>query len=71
MSLKRIPTAVQCGLADLKEEHMVISGAPSWVTAGWIIALLVLILCVVFVAIGRLDVVLGGLIAGVALARLL
>jgi hypothetical protein len=50
---------------------MVISGAPSWVNVGWIIALLVLILCVVFVAIGRLDIVLGGLIAGVALARLL
>ena len=41
------------------------------ITVGWILALLVLILCVVFMAIGRIDVVPGGLIAGVALARLL
>jgi len=41
------------------------------VTVGWIVALLVLILTIVFVAIGRLDIVPGGLIAGVALARLL
>lgn len=38
---------------------------------GWIIALLVLILAIVFMAIGRLDIIPGGLIAGVALARLL
>jgi hypothetical protein len=41
------------------------------VTVGWILALLVLILAIVFIAIGRLDIVPGGLIAGVALARLL
>ena len=41
------------------------------VTIGWIIALLVLILCIVFAVIGRLDFVLAGLIGGVALARLL
>jgi hypothetical protein len=40
-------------------------------TIGWIIALLVLILCIVFAVIGRLDFVLAGLIGGVALARLL
>jgi len=41
------------------------------ITIGWLIALLVLILCIVFAAIGRLDVVLAGLIGGAALARLL
>lgn len=50
---------------------MVIQGAPAWLGVGWIIALLVLILCVVFVVIGRLDLVTGGLIGGVALSRLL
>ena len=38
---------------------------------GWIIALLVLILCIVFAAIGRLDALLALLIGGVALSRLL
>jgi len=38
---------------------------------GWIIAILVLILCVVFAVLGRLDFLLAGLIGGVALARLL
>jgi hypothetical protein len=41
------------------------------ITVGWIIALIVLVLAVIFVAIGRLDIVPGGLIAGVAIARLL
>jgi hypothetical protein len=41
------------------------------VTIGWIIALLVLILCIVFAVIGRLDFLLAGLIGGVALSRLL
>jgi hypothetical protein len=40
------------------------------ITIGWIIALLVLILCIVFAAIGRLDFLTAGLIGGVALARL-
>jgi hypothetical protein len=41
------------------------------ITIGWLIALLVLILCIVFAVIGWLDVLLAGLIGGVALARLL
>jgi hypothetical protein len=41
------------------------------VTIGWIIALLVLILCIVFAVIGRLDFLLAGLIGGAALSRLL
>ena len=41
------------------------------VTVGWIIALLVLILCIVLIVVGQLPVVVGGLIAGVALSRLL
>lgn len=40
------------------------------ITVGWVIALLVLILCVVFAAIGKEDVVLLALIGGAALARL-
>lgn len=40
------------------------------VTLGWLIALLVLILCIVFVVIGQLPLIVGGLIGGVALARL-
>jgi hypothetical protein len=41
------------------------------ITIGWLLALVVLLLCIVFAAIGRLDFVLAGLIGGVALARLL
>ena len=41
------------------------------ITVGWVIALLVLILCVVFIAIGQLPLLVGALIGGVALARLL
>jgi hypothetical protein len=48
---------------------MNISGAP-WFTIGWLIALIVLLLAIVFMAIGQLDYKLGGLIGGVALARL-
>jgi hypothetical protein len=48
-----------------------IAGAPTWLTVGWILALLVLVLDVVFVAIGQLDFKIGGLIGGLALARLL
>ena len=40
------------------------------VTVGWILALLVLILCIVFVVLGQLPLIVGGLIGGVALARL-
>jgi hypothetical protein len=41
------------------------------VTVGWIIALLVLLLCIVFAVVGQLDYLHAGLIGGVALARLL
>ena len=37
---------------------------------GAIIAIIVLVLAVVFMAVGRLDYVPGGLIAGLAIARL-
>lgn len=46
------------------------TGAPPWLTAGWLIALIVLVLCVVFMAIGKVDIVEGALIGGVALSRL-
>ena len=46
------------------------TSVPAWLGVGWVIALLVLILCLVFIAIGKVDLVVGGLIAGVALARL-
>lgn len=41
------------------------------ITIGWLIAVLVLILAVVFMVVGRLDIVPGALIAALALARLL
>jgi len=41
------------------------------ITVGWVIALVILILTVVFIAVGQVPLLLGGLIAGVALARLL
>jgi hypothetical protein len=41
------------------------------ITVGWIIALLVLLLCIVFAVVGQLDYLHAGLIGGVALARLL
>lgn len=45
---------------------------PGWVsTVGWLIALLVLLLAIVFAVIGRLDYVQAGLIGGVALSRLI
>jgi hypothetical protein len=51
---------------------MVIQGAPPWATVGAVIALLVLILCVVFLVVGLPDPkVMLFLIGGVALARLL
>jgi hypothetical protein len=40
------------------------------ITIGWLLALVVLLLCIVFAAIGRLEVVLAILIGGVALSRL-
>ena len=50
---------------------MVIAGAPPWLQVGWVIALIMLILCVVFAAIGSLPIMLALLIGGVALSRLL
>jgi hypothetical protein len=44
--------------------------APAWVTIGSLIALVVLVVDVVFMAIGQIDLKLGVLIAGLALARL-
>jgi len=41
------------------------------ITVGWIIGLLVLILAIVFVAIGQVPLIIGALIGGVALSRLL
>jgi hypothetical protein len=49
---------------------MVIQGAPAWATVGWILALLVLLVDIVFMAIGQIDIKVGLLIGGVALARL-
>lgn len=43
---------------------------PTWLGVGWIIALIVLLLCLVFIAIGKVDLLVGGLIAGAALSRL-
>ena len=45
--------------------------APPWFTIGWIIALIVLLVDVVFLAIGQVDTRVGLLIGGLALARLL
>jgi len=41
------------------------------ITIGWVIALLVLILCIIFIVTGQLPILVGSLIGGVALARLL
>jgi hypothetical protein len=48
-----------------------ISGGPTWLSVGWIIALLVLVTTVVLVIVGSLDNRIGLLIGGLALARLL
>jgi len=42
---------------------------PSW-SLGSIIAIVVLILCIVLMVIGQIPVVIGGMIAGLAVARL-
>jgi hypothetical protein len=47
------------------------TGSPAWFTLGWIIALLVFLIAIILIVVGRLDIVVGGLIAGVALSRLL
>ena len=41
------------------------------ITVGWIIALLVLILCIIFVVTGQIPILIGSLIGGAAAARLL
>lgn len=50
---------------------MVIQGAPAWASVGFIIALLVLLVDVIFLAIGQIDLKVGVLIGGCAIARLL
>ncbi len=50
---------------------MHITGAPTWVTVGWLLALVVFLLVIVFAAIGQLELRLAGLLGGVALARLI
>ena len=47
------------------------TNTPPWLTFGWLLALIVLVLVVVFAAIGRLDLVAAGLFGGLALARLI
>lgn len=46
------------------------ASTPVWLNAGWLIALLVLVLAIVFAAIGRLDLIVAGLFVGAALSRL-
>lgn len=48
-----------------------ITGAPTWLNIGWLIALIVLLLCIIFAALGRMELFLAGLIGGLALARLI
>ena len=49
---------------------MQITGAPAWLSVGAVIALIVLVVDVVFLAIGQLDLKVGLLIGGCALSRL-
>jgi hypothetical protein len=48
-----------------------ITGGPTWLSVGWIIALLVLVITVVLVVIGQLDTTHGLLIGALAASRLL
>ena len=52
-------------------EYGMIQGAPAWLNVGWLIALIVFLLCIIFAAVGQLDYKLAGLIGGAALARLI
>ena len=45
--------------------------SPAWVTIGALVALLVLVVDIVFLATGAIDLKVGALIAGLAVARLL
>lgn len=47
------------------------TNSPAWVTIGALIAIVVLVVDVVFMAIGNIDLKVGLLIAGLAVARLL
>lgn len=47
------------------------AGGPAWLTVGWIIALLVLVADFVLLIMGAIDLKLGLLIAGLAVAELL
>jgi len=48
-----------------------IQGAPAWLSVGWMLALIVLLLVVVFYFIGRLPPDEAGFLAGLAIARLI
>ena len=48
-----------------------ISGGPAWLSVGAIIALLVLVVDIVFLALGQVELRVGALIGGLAVARLL
>lgn len=50
---------------------LTIPNAPPWLSIGWLIALLVLVIDVVFLAIGAIDLRVGLLLGGLALARML
>jgi hypothetical protein len=50
---------------------MPITGAPAWATIGAIIALVVLVVTIVFAALGQLELRIAALIIGLAIARLL
>lgn len=50
---------------------MVIQGAPAWATVGAVLALIVLVVDIVFLVLGTVDLKVGLLIGGLALARLL
>jgi hypothetical protein len=46
------------------------ASSPAWVTVGFLIALVVLVVDIVFLAVGQIDLKVGALIAGLAIARL-
>lgn len=48
-----------------------IPNAPTWMSVGWIIALITLIVIIVLIVINGIDTKIGLLIGAVALARLL
>lgn len=52
---------------------MVISGAPAWLSVGWIIAVIVLLLCILGLVgvLPETPIIIFGLLAGLAISRLL